>query len=161
MNTHLSVPRARRRHPLAARRHASPGWFADFDRFFDAFWGEGLPTTRDGAPVYAPPLDVRETEKQIEVSAELPGFEEKDIRVTLEQGVLTIEAERSSEHEEADEERGFRHVERVRGHFRRALRLGAELDEESVAASYRNGVLTVTLPKLAGPEVRTIPVSTN
>jgi len=159
--THLIVPRARRRSPLSARRFPTPGLFADFDRFFDAFWGgEGMPATRDGAPVFAPPLDYRETDEEIQVSAELPGIEEKDIKVSLEDGVLTIEAERANESDETDE-RGFRHVESLRGHFRRAVRLGAEVDESAVAARYKNGVLSVTLPKLAGPEVRHIPVTTS
>jgi HSP20 family protein len=158
---HWIVPRARRRSPLAARRLASPGLFADFDRFFDAFWGDGAPlVAREETPVFAPPLDYQETEQEIRVSAELPGIEEKDIKVSLEDDVLTIEAERGSDRDEEDE-RGFRHLESVRGQLRRSVRLGAEVDEESVAARYRNGVLTVTLPKLAGPEVRNIPVTTS
>jgi HSP20 family protein len=156
---HLMVPRTRRRSSLATRRLPMSGLFADFDRFFDAFWaGEELPS--EETPVFAPPLDYRESEKQIRVSAELPGIEEKDIKVSLEDGVLTIEAERASNRDEQDE-RGFRHVESLRGQLRRVVRLGAEVDEASVVARYRNGVLTVTLPKLAGAEVLDIPVTTS
>ena len=163
MSTHLIVPRALRRAPLTSRRFAAPGLFTDFDRFFDAFLGgESAPVSRDGAPVFAPPLDYSETDTEIRVAAELPGIEEKDITVSLEEGVLTIEGERVEAQREEDE-KGFRRVESARGHFRRAVRLNAEVDEEAVSARYRNGVLTVTLPKVAeaGPQVRTIPVTTS
>ena len=160
MPNHVLVPRGLRRIPLPARRQPLPGLFTDFDRFLDTFWGGGAPVAR-GDAVFAPPLDYTETDEEIRLSVELPGLEEKDIRVSLEDGVLTIEGERSEEQrEEAD---GFRHVESYRGSFRRVVRLGAEVDEDAIKAVYRNGVLTITLPKLAqpGPEVRTIPVSTS
>jgi HSP20 family protein len=106
-------------------------------------------------------MDYRETETEIQVAAELPGLEEKDIQVSLEDGVLTIKGERAEETKEEDDE-GFSHVETFRGSFHRALRLNAEVDEDAVKASYKNGVLSVTLPKVpeVKPEVRTIPVTT-
>jgi len=161
MANHVLVPRGLRRIPLPARRQPVPGLFADFDRVFDAFWGGDAPAVR-GKASWAPPLDYAETEEEIRLSVELPGLEEKDIRVSLEEGVLTIEGERVDEHSE-DDEKGFRHVESYRGSFRRTVRLGAEVDEEGIKAVYKSGVLTITLPKLAqtGPEVRSIPVSTS
>ena len=121
-------------HFLVPRRNASPlaafGW-SDFDRVFDQLWnGAG----RAGAATYAPRIDFTENESELRVAAELPGFEEKDLKVTLEDGVLTIEAERTAEvkNEEAKE---VRHVETFHGKYRRALRLPSEVDAEAVKAN--------------------------
>lgn len=163
MATHHLVPRALRRAPYPSRRLVIPELISDFDRVLDAFMGgAGHTAAPQGATVFAPPLDYSENDAEIRVAAELPGLEEQDIRVSLEEGVLTIEGERASEHSEEDDQ-GFRHVESVRGHFRRAVRLGSEVDENAIVANYKNGVLTVTLPKLAepSPEVRTIPVTSS
>ena len=152
LTTHLLVPR-RSAAPLA-----SFGW-SDFDRVFDQLWsGAGLATR--GPAAYAPRIDFSETETEMRVAAELPGIEEKDIQVSLEDGVLTIRAERTVEKkDEAAKER--RHVETFHGKYERSLRLPAEVDAENVKAAYRNGILTVTLPKPAEaqPQVRVIPVT--
>lgn len=153
MNTHVLVPR---RGALA--RPA----FGDFDRLFDEFWrGFGTPLVRGGATSPAVPrMDVTETDEAFELRAEMPGLEEKDIEVSIEGGVLTVKGTRS---EESDEESGgVRHVETYRGSFHRAVKLPADVDENAVSAGYKNGILTVKLPKTpeARPEVRTIPVTT-
>jgi HSP20 family protein len=106
---------------------------------------------------------VTETENEYRVEAELPGLEEKDIQVTLENGVLTLAGERKEEREEKDEKRGLMHRESFRGRFERSLALPEDADEKSVTASYKNGVLTLAIPKLpvVKPEVRTIPIQTS
>jgi len=147
-------------HYLVPRRNASPlaafGW-SDFDRVFDQLWnGAGVA----GRPtVYAPRVDFTETDSELRVAAELPGFEEKDLKVTLEDGVLTIEAERNAEVKNEDDAKEVRHVETFHGKYRRALRLPSEVDAEAVKAAYRNGILTVTLPKAPAAQVRSIPVT--
>ena len=149
LTTHLLVPR-RSAGPLA-----SFGW-SDFDRVFDQLWKGAGP-----APAaYSPRIDFSETDTEMRVAAELPGIEEKDIQVSLEEGVLTIRAERNVEtKDEAAKER--RHVETFHGKYERSLRLPAEVDADAVKAVYRNGILTVTLPKPpeAQPQVRVIPVT--
>ena len=146
---------------LVPRRNASPlasfGW-NDFDRVFDSLWnGAGVA----GRPaVYAPRIDFTETETELRVAAALPGFEEKDLKVTLEDGVLSIEAERNVEAKN-EEAKQVRHVETFHGKYRRALRLPSEVDAEAVKAAYRNGILTVTLPKAPAAQVRTIPVTSS
>jgi HSP20 family protein len=148
-------------HYLVPRRKASPvaafGW-SDFDRVFDQLWnGAGA----SGRPaVYAPRVDFTETETELRVAAELPGFEEKDLKVTLDDGVLTIKAERTAESKNEDAKE-VRHVETFHGKYRRALRLPSEVDAEAIKAAYRNGILTVTLPKAPAAQVRTIPVTTS
>lgn len=90
-----------------------------------------------------PNLEVKETEKEVNVIAELPGLEEKDINVELRDGLLTISGEKKSETE--DKERRF--SERYYGRFERSVPVD-DVDQDKVEASFKNGVLTVTLPKL-------------
>jgi HSP20 family protein len=92
-----------------------------------------------------PSVEVSETDKDIRVSAELPGLEEKDVEVLMSDGVLTIRGEKRSEVE--DKSRAF--SERTYGRFERRIPLGWEVEEDKVNASFQNGVLTVTMPKSA------------
>jgi len=147
-------------HFLVPRRSASPlapfGW-RDFDRVFDELWsGVGL-TARSAAASY-PRVDFAETDTEMRVAAELPGLEEKDIHVSLEDGVLTIRGERNVE-AKSEDAKEVRHVETFHGRYQRSLRLPSEVDPESVKAVYRNGILTVTLPKVPQPQPRVIQVT--
>ena len=90
-----------------------------------------------------PSVEVSETDKDIRVSAELPGLEEKDVEVLMGDGVLTIRGEKKSE----DKEHAF--SERYYGRFERRIPLAWEVEEDKVEASFKNGVLTVTMPKSA------------
>jgi HSP20 family protein len=143
---------------------AHPGlrafWPAEFDRLFDEAYS-AFAAQPQAAPSFAPRVDVTESDEAYTVRADLPGLEEKDIQVSLEEGVLSIQGKQESAKDE--ETKGVRYVERARGSFRRAIELPAEIDAAKVTASYRQGVLTVTLPKLpeAKPEVRNIPITTS
>jgi HSP20 family protein len=90
-----------------------------------------------------PTVEVAETDHEVRVSAELPGMDQNDVEVLMNDGVLTIRGEKKSEVE--DKERAF--SERSYGRFERRLPLAWEVEEDKVNASFRNGVLTVTLPK--------------
>jgi HSP20 family protein len=92
-----------------------------------------------------PTVDVSETEKEIIVSAEIPGVEAKNIDVNLDGSVLTIKGERKREREEKEE--SFHRIERSYGSFYRALQLTSEVDGERIKATYKKGVLRITLPK--------------
>jgi HSP20 family protein len=98
-----------------------------------------------------PNIEVAKTGKEIKVMAELPGLDEKDVRVELSNNMLIIDGEKKSEIE--DHSRWFN--ERYFGHFERRVPLDWEVDEDRVAASFRNGVLTVTLPKSAKAQEHT------
>lgn len=106
-----------------------------------------------------PNVEVIETDKDIRVSAELPGMEDKDVEVLMGDGVLTIRGEKRSEIE--DKERAF--SERTYGRFERRIPLAWDVEEDKVDASFRNGVLTVTMPKSAQsqPSVKRIAVNAN
>lgn len=98
----------------------------------------------------APRVDVAETDDAVQVTAELPGMDEKDVQVTLDHDILTIKGEKKAEREE--KKKNYHLVERSFGEFHRAIALPAGLDAEKVKAVFKRGVLTVNLPKL--PEAR-------
>jgi len=110
---------------------------------------------------FAPRLDVKENDDEYVITVELPGLEEKDFDISLEEDVLTIRGEKKSRSEEDRE--GYQHVETVSGHFERRLRVPEGIDADSVKARFNNGVVNITLPKTEQPqpEVRSIPVSSS
>jgi HSP20 family protein len=115
-------------------------------------------TSGDRGFAITPHMDVRETDKEIVVEAELPGIDEKNVSLALQDGVLTIRGEKKHEHDE--EKENYRIMERRYGSFQRSLRLPDTLDEDKVEASFNNGVLRVSLPKRleAIGKQRTIPI---
>jgi HSP20 family protein len=117
--------------------------FDDVFRGFDTFGMGRFPSLASGRSVGWPNVEVSETDKEIRVTAELPGLEEKDVEVLLDDDVLTLRGERRSETE--DTARQF--SERFYGQFERRIALGAEVEEDKVEARFKNGVLTVTMPK--------------
>lgn len=102
-----------------------------FDRVFDRAWSW-------------PSIEVSENDKEVRVTAELPGLDEKDVEVQLSNGVLAIKGEKRTETENSD--RLF--SERFYGRFERRIPVD-DIDEEKVSASFRNGELVVTLPRSA------------
>lgn len=119
----------------------------EMDRLFDdAFRGFGLPMT-DGA-MWTPSVDVRETDNGLEVVAELPGVNEKDVEVTVSDGVLTIRGEKKIDRNE--KANGWHIVERSQGSFARSIALPMDVDQDKANAEFRNGVLRIVLP--ASPE---------
>jgi HSP20 family protein len=122
----------------------------EMDRLFDSFLG-GMPSLaslRQGFPstqVITPTLDVKENEKEIVVKADLPGMDEKDINLTVHNGVLSLRGEKKSEH--TDERDNYHVMERSYGSFQRSIRLPDTIDEDKAEARFDKGVLTITLPK--------------
>jgi HSP20 family protein len=94
---------------------------------------------------WSPRLDVSETENALEIVADLPGLEKQDISVSLEDNLLTIKGERKEEKESKDKR--FHTVERRSGSFYRALRLPVEVENDKIEATFKDGVLTLSLPK--------------
>jgi HSP20 family protein len=125
----------------------------EMNRLFDeALRGTGLPAggpSQGGTFVHAS-MNVSETDKEIRITAELPGVTEQDIDVSLDADVLTIRGEKRFER--TDEKENFHFVERSYGTFQRSVRLPYAVDPEQVQAHCENGVLTVTLPKTAQQE---------
>ena len=129
----------------------------EMNRMLDDFargFGMGLPA-RFGAPGAWPHVEVSETDKEVKVVAELPGLEQKDVEVSLHDGVLTLKGEKKRESD------GALYSERWHGQFQRSLQLGPDVDPDKVSAAFKNGVLTVTLAKRpeAQSQVKRIPIS--
>lgn len=105
-------------------------------------------------------LDIQETDKQYKIALEVPGVEEKDIQITLDNDVLMVRGEKRQEQEK--KEGGFHRVERAYGSFQRALNLPDDANQDSIKASFKNGVLTVTIDKreVSSPKQgRSIPIN--
>lgn len=120
----------------------------DINRAFDSFWrGFDLPwpSTSSAWSISMPSVDVSESDKEIEVTAELPGIDEKDIDISLAEGVLTIRGEKKSEVEK--KEKDYYLQERTFGSIERVVPLPDTIDLDSANATFKNGVLTVKLAK--------------
>lgn len=114
----------------------------EMDRLFDDFFqGFDMPLARQVRSGIWPQLDVSETDKEVKITAELPGLEEKDVELTLEDGVLTLSGEKKSSTE------GPQYSERWHGSFKRSLSLGPDVDADKVSAEFNNGLLTVTVAR--------------
>lgn len=118
-----------------------------FDDFFSGFGGRGLRSAGNGWQGLTPTVDVEETDKEIVVTAELPGLDDKDFEVTLTGDVLTIKGEKRAEHEQRNGDAWY--TERRFGSFSRSVRLPFEAGNEKVDAKYDKGVLTIHVPKPA------------
>jgi HSP20 family protein len=145
-NTEISKPgdtsATRPRDVFSAMRDEMDRVFGRFERDWPlpSLFGR---TGRDAGMV--PELDVRESASSIAIEAELPGVEEKDVSVTLANGVLTIKGEKKQEREEKGE--SYHLTERSFGSFQRSLRLPDTIDESKVEARFDKGVLKVTAAK--------------
>ena len=121
------------------------------DRFAD-FKTEEFPATGE----WVPSMDVSETKDAVMVKAEVPGMDPKDIQISLQEQLLTIKGEKHMEKEEK-EERYFR-MERTYGAFTRSVRLPMAVDGSKVSATFKNGLLMITLPKTPAAKGTTIPI---
>ena len=130
----------------------------EIDRLFDDF-ARGFPTFpsfSNGQSDLLPSMDVTETDKQIEITAELPGLEEKDVQINVADNLLTIRGEKNAEKEEKD--KNYRLVERSYGSFERTLELPDGVNVDAIQASIAKGVLKVTVPKPAPAQSKKIDV---
>jgi HSP20 family protein len=140
-----TLPGRRGENPLLALQR-------DMSRLFDEFWrGFDLPAPFGEAwGSFTPRVDVEETDTEVRVTAELRGLEEKDLEVHLTDDALVLEGEKREDHE--DEKQGWR--ERSFGRFEGSIPLPCEVDADHVSAQFKNGVLTVLLPKSPGARER-------
>jgi HSP20 family protein len=148
------IPFGRDRRGELATRGDNPfeSFQREMNRLFDDFFrGIGTSPARFGGGEGAfglagtPRVDVSETDDAYEVVAELPGLEEKDVDVLLDRNMLTLKGEKRAEREQRD--KNYYLAERSFGSFRRSIPLPVEIDQDKVEANFKNGVLTVRLPK--------------
>ncbi|MEE8258517.1 MAG: Hsp20/alpha crystallin family protein [Sphingomonadales bacterium] len=163
MATHLT-PQTSEKNPVPHRfanpfsefRHEMDGLF---DRFFSArpAFNFRLPVresfstlTTSKAEMMIPEIDIHESKKNIKLRAELPGLEKDDIDLILQEGILTLRGEKKFEQE--SEEDNIPVVECRYGKFERTFTLPSSVDQSKLKAKFRNGVLTIVVPKLAEKE---------
>jgi HSP20 family protein len=156
MNLRSLIPVNRSR-GVARREPADPftSLQREIDRLFDDFT-RALPAPTFTASELTPSIDVTETDKQFEITAELPGLEEKDVQVNVADNVLTIQGEKKAAKEEKD--KSYRIFERRYGSFMRSLELPNGVDADAIKATLTNGVLNVIIPKTPAAQVKKVEV---
>ena len=148
MNIRSLIPWSEKTQTPAVRDNLSDPFVTlrrEVDRIFDDFFNGSAGTALRAMNGVTPVIDVTETDKEIVVTAELPGLDEKDFEVTVAGDVLTIKGEKKAEHEEKNGDAYY--MERRFGSFSRSVRLPFEVKDEQVDATYDKGVLTIRLPK--------------
>lgn len=124
-----------------------------FDRFFNDL---SLPTFFGEEKLLVPAFDISETEKEYIITGEIPGMDVKDLDVTLLDGILTVKGEKNQEKEDKDE--NYHRVERCYGSFQRNFRIPEKVKTDELDATYKDGILKLTLPKAEVSEVKKIEV---
>ena len=123
-----------------------------FGRFFDKW---PFAPSRDGA--WAPTVDLSETAEHIAVRAEVPGISPNDIQISLVGDTLTIKGEKKQEKDETDE--NYHYTERSHGSFSRSISLPCDIQEDKVDATYKDGVLTIKMPKCTPSAAKEIKIN--
>jgi HSP20 family protein len=121
----------------------------EMNRLFNGFFDTPRGANGNGGARFLPATDLVEIDDHFVLRADLPGVEEKDVKIELEDNVLTISGERKAEHEQRDE--GYYRIERAHGQFARSLTLPEGVNAEGIVARFDRGVLEVKIPK---PEQR-------
>ncbi len=135
------------------RNYVSPSVFNGFfgDDYLSDFFSLGKPAARS----YSPSVNVQELEKEYRIDVAAPGLEREDLKVSVEEGVLTISSEKESSNEEKNE--GYLRKEFGHYAFKRSFTLPDEVDAEKISAKHKNGIVSIHLPKT---EVKVNPAKT-
>ena len=126
----------------------------EMNSLWDRFTGERPIEWVEGE--WVPSLDVSESKDKVVVKVEAPGIDPKEIDISLSSGILTLKGEKKKEREEKDE--NYHLIERSYGLFSRSVRLPTEVQEDKVKAGYKDGVLTIILPKTERARERAIKI---
>ena len=127
----------------------------EMNRLFNTFFDDNGGSTRR----WAPPMDLADAGDHLVLKADLPGLSEEDVRIEVQDRLLTVSGERKAEHEENRE--GYYRMERAFGSFSRSFALADEVSSDEIEAKYENGVLNVRLPKRPAAKRREITVKGN
>jgi HSP20 family protein len=131
-------------------------------RQIDQIFGDSFASpaaTGENSVAWIPTVDIHEEPEKFVVRADLPGVDPKDISITAENRVLTLRGQRTFERSE--NQKGFERLERVEGSFLRRFTLPNNVQDDQIKARHVNGVLEVTIPKVAAPEPRRVSVETH
>ena len=125
----------------------------EINHMFDNFWLEPFDSFESIPETFTPTVDVSEDDKEVRISAELPGMGENDISITIRDNMLTIQGEKKEQEE--TNENGFYRRESSYGTFRRIIDLPSEVDEDKVEAEFKKGILRIKLPKSKDAQTKT------
>jgi HSP20 family protein len=126
------------------------------DRLIDDFYGKQTPEGEVFEGDWCPRMDLKENDTEVRAAIELPGIDKDDIKVSVKGDLLVISGERKNE--VADTKESFHRLERSYGFFKRVVTLPTEVESDKVKAEYKDGILTVTMPKTETKKTREIPV---
>ena len=127
----------------------------DFDRLLDSFFGS-LPYSERQACYLCPKVDIEENENEYQFRAELPGVKKGDVKITLKDNILNLEGEKKSEKKSKTDNYHFK--ERIFGKFKRSFELPEIINQESVDAEFKDGILRISIPKSKAAEPKQIEV---
>lgn len=128
----------------------------EMNRLFDDFFGRPL-TRPECEDAWSPSVDVSETKDNVIINAEIPGMSKEDVKVSVQDNVLTLSGERKQEKEEKNA--NYHRIERNYGSFRRSFTLPTPVQPDKVKATYKDGILRITLPKTEEVKPKEIPIS--
>ncbi|NIN01098.1 MAG: Hsp20 family protein [candidate division Zixibacteria bacterium] len=129
----------------------------EMNRLFDDFFGRPLVKTEWTEGVWTPSVDVSEDKHNVVIKAEMPGMTKDDVRISVQDNVLTLKGEKKQEKEEKD--KNYHRIERSYGSFCRSFQLPTTVKTDKIKASYKDGVLSVTLPKTEEVKPKEIPIN--
>jgi HSP20 family protein len=135
----------------------------EMSKLFEDFFGKGMPMRwiEDENGIWSPNVDISETKDEIQLTAELPGFNKEDIKLSVEDHTITLSGEKKSEHEKEDKKENYYRLERRFGSFTRSFALPTPVQADKVKASYKDGILKVTLPKSEEAKKKEIQINVN
>jgi len=132
---------------------------SDFDRYFESFFGDSLLTPVTRIFDHLPAVDIREIENSYNLEMELPGFDENSIDVHIDGSSLTIASKQTEEKKSEENQGTYMLRERKTSAFTRSFKLPENADPEAVSASFKNGVLNLSIKKRAEAQKRTIQIN--
>jgi HSP20 family protein len=128
----------------------------EMNRLFDDFFGRPVTRPEWTEGVWTPSVDVSETKDNVIINAEIPGMSKEDVKLSVQNNVLTLSGERKQEKEEKDA--NYHRIERSYGSFSRSFTLPASVKPDKVKATYKDGILKITLPKSEEAKPKQIPI---
>jgi HSP20 family protein len=129
----------------------------EVNRLFDDFLGRPLLRTEWSEEVWSPSVDISETEDKVIIKAEMPGLNKDEVKISLQDNTLTLMGEKKQEKVEKDA--NYHRVERSYGVFNRSFTLPTSVKSDKIKATYKDGILSITLPKTEEVKPKEIPIS--
>jgi HSP20 family protein len=129
----------------------------EMNKLFDDFFGRPVLRTEWTDSAWNPSVDVSEDKNNVIIKAEMPGMNKEDIKISVQDGVLTFKGEKKQEKEEKD--KNYHRIERSYGSFCRSFQLPTSVKSDKIKAGYKDGVLSIALPKAEEVKPKEIPIS--